>query len=70
MLRKDFDKVREDTNRGFEFMDARLKGFEDVLKSNRRLVNAMSSSVTPQPNTTSEEDQRQVTDLDDLDHSN
>lgn len=68
-IREDFDKIRQDVNRGFEFMDARLRSFEEVVISNIRLVNAMTSAITPQPNAVSLEEERQVTDLEDMDHN-
>lgn len=68
-IREDFDKIRNDVNRGFDFMEARLRSFEDVVNSNSRLVNAMASAVTPQPNTVSMEEERQITDLEDIDHN-
>lgn len=68
-MRKDFNQLRSDMNRAFDFMEARLNSFEDILESNSRLVVAMSSSITPQPNVVSAEQERQITDLEDLDHS-
>lgn len=68
-IREDFDKIRNEVTRGFDFMDARLKSFEDVVNSNSRLVNAMSSAVTPHPNAVSMEEERLVTDLEDIDHN-
>lgn len=67
-MREDFDKIRNEVTRGFDFMDSRLKSFEDVVNANSRLVSAMSSAVTPQPNAVSMEEERQVTDLEDTDH--
>lgn len=54
-------------NRGLDFMEARLCTFEEVVNSNRRLVNAMSSSVTPQPSAVSIQEELMITDIDDLD---
>lgn len=68
MLRKDFDKMRQDMNRTFDFMESRLCAFEEVLNSNHRLVNAMSSSVTPQPSAVSIQEELMITDQDDIDH--
>lgn len=68
MLRKDFDKLREDMNRGFDFMEVRLSAMEEVLSSNRRLVHAMTSSVTPQPSAVSIQEEMLITDMEDLDH--
>lgn len=67
-IREDVDKIRTEVIRAFDFIEARLKSFEDVVTSNSRLVNAMSSAVTPQPNAVSKEEERQVTDLEDMDH--
>lgn len=69
MLRKDFDKIRQDMNRGMDFMEIRLCAFEEVVDSNRRLVNAMSSSVTPQPSAVSIQEELMITDMDDIDHN-
>lgn len=68
-IREDFDRMRNETNRTFEFMDARLKSFEDVVTSNSRLVDAMSAAVTPQPNAVSLEEELLITDMDDIDHN-
>lgn len=63
MVRKDFDKLRQDMNRGFDFMDTRLSVMEEVLNSNRRLVQAMNSSVTPSPNEVSVQEEPLITDI-------
>lgn len=68
-IREDFDKIRDDVTRGFDFVDRRLRSFEDVVNSNIRLVNSMNATVTPQPNAVSMEEERLVTDLDDTDHN-
>lgn len=68
-LREDFDKIRHEVTRGFDFVDARIKSFEDVVISNSRLVNAMSSAVTPQPNAVSMDVEQQITDMEDIDHN-
>ncbi|XP_037030976.1 uncharacterized protein LOC119070651 [Bradysia coprophila] len=68
-IREDFDKIRNEVTRAFEFVDARITSFEDVVNSNRRIVSAMSSAVTPQPNAISMEEERQITDLEDMDHN-
>lgn len=69
MMRADFSKLRSDVNHAFDFMDARLKAFEDVVESNRRLVIAMNTAVSPHPSVVSLEEERQITDLDDVDHN-
>lgn len=50
-------------------MESRLTSFEAVVNSNKRLVSAMSSAVTPQPSAVSMEEERQITDLEDIDHN-
>lgn len=68
MARKDFDRLRQDVNRGFEFMDIRLSAMEEVLNSNNRLVNAMNSSVKPLANEVSLQEELLITDMEDIDH--
>lgn len=68
-VREDFNKIRQDVARGFEFMDGRLRAFEDVVNSNTRLVNSMTYAVAPQPSAVSMEEDRRVTDLEDIDHN-
>lgn len=68
MLRGEFNKFRQDVNRGFDYLEARLNAFEGVLSSNRRLVNAMSSSVTPVPSAVSVQEESLITDMEDVDH--
>lgn len=68
MLRKDFEKIRQDMSRGFDFMETRLSAVEEVLNSNRRLVHAMNSSVTPQPSALGMQEELLIEDMDDLDH--
>lgn len=68
MLRREFDKLRQDMNRGFDYLEARLSAFEEVASSSRRLVTAMSASVTPQPSAVSVQEEQLVTDMEDVDH--
>lgn len=68
-IREDFDRTRREVIRAFEFMDHRIKSFEDVLTSNTRLVNAMSTSATPKPNAVSMDVEQTITDMEDIDHN-
>lgn len=68
-FREDFNKVRNDVDRAFDFVDARLTALEDLVKSNARLVKAMGSSITPQPSALSVEEERQIIDMEDIDHN-
>lgn len=68
-IREDFDKIRHDVSRAFEFMNARLTAFEEVVKSNSRLVIAMNAAVTPQPSAVSMAEERNITDMEDMDHN-
>lgn len=38
MMRKDFDKLRQDMNRGFDIVEIRLSAMEEVLVHLLRLV--------------------------------
>lgn len=69
MLRTEFDKLRQDMNRRFDFVEVRLSAAEEVLNSNRRLVHAMNSSVTPQPSAVSIQEELLITDMEDVDHN-
>lgn len=69
MTRKDFDKFRQDMIRGLDFIEIRLSAMEEVMNSNRRLVQAMTSSVMPCPNVVSAQEEVLITDIEDLDHN-
>lgn len=68
-IREDFDKIRGEVMRAFEFMDHRIRSFEKVLTSSTRLVSAMHTSAIPKPNAVSMEVEQTVTDMEDIDHN-
>lgn len=68
-IREDFDKIRREVIGAFEFMDHRIKSFEDVVTSSTRLVSAMNTSATPKPNAVSMEVEQTITDIEDIDHN-
>lgn len=69
MLREEFNQLKAGVIRGFDVYDARLKGMEEMVAANNRLVTSMDSSLRVEVNAVSIEEERQVTDLPDLDHN-
>lgn len=66
-IQKDFDHGRGEVNRVFDFVNSRLTDLEEVVSSNTRLVMALNAAVTP--SAVSVEEERQNTDLEDMDHN-
>lgn len=68
ILRQEFEKMKEATNRLFELYDVRLKATEDMLATNSRLVSAMDDALQVEVTAVSLQEEQQITDLMDLDH--
>lgn len=70
MLREDFETMRQSMLRAMEIMEYRLKGMEDVVDSNQRLVNVMANTFRPEENETSQIQESLIMDCEDVDHTN
>lgn len=69
LMRQDFQTMRSNTERNFELMEWRMQSVEDILLSNSRLIEATNSSLRPQANTVSYQQESLVNDCDDVDHA-
>lgn len=68
MFRDDFKTMRHSFLRAIEIMDHRLKGMEEVVESNQRLVTA--NTVRPEENEESQHQESLIMDCEDVDHMN
>lgn len=69
VLRQEFDKMKEHVFRSFELYDLRLKATEDMLAANGMLVDSMGSQLQVEENEVSLAEERQITDMEDIDHN-
>lgn len=70
MFRDDFETMKHSFLRATDIMDHRLKGMEDVVESNQRLIAAMANTVRPEENEESRHQESLIMDCEDVDHMN
>lgn len=70
-LRQEFQIIRETLVTTLRLLDlyVRLKATEDNLEANKRLVDSMESALHVEENAVSLEEEKQITDLVDMDHN-
>lgn len=69
ILRQEFEKMKEIIFRSVELYEIRLKGTEDMLAANKRLVDSMDGQLRVEVTAVSLEEEQQVTDMLDCDHN-
>lgn len=68
LLRKDFETMCQSISRCVEIMEGRLRSLEEVVASNQRLVAAMSTTLRPEENEVSQQQESLIMDCEDVDH--
>lgn len=68
-LRQEFTKMKENVYRMFEMYEVRLSAAEGMLTSNGLLVNSMGENLDVEVTAVSLEEERQITDMEDVDHN-
>lgn len=68
-LREEFIKMKETALRAYDLFDLRLTATEEMLAANGRLVASMDDSLRIEVNAVSLEEERQITDIPDVDHN-
>lgn len=69
ILRQEFEKFKGDIFRAVELYEIRLKGTEDMLAANKRLVDSMGGQLQVEVTAVSLEEEQQITDMADCDHN-
>lgn len=69
LLREEFNKLKEETLRGFDLYECRLDATEQILNATTRLVSSFDHSLKVKVNAVSMEEESQIPDLPDNDHN-